>query len=457
MIHKILVVEDDAIVRDSLEVMLSEAGYEVRSVSDGPQALPLIQQESFQAIILDINLPTMNGLEVLNRIKSIPNAPPVIILTAYGSVQNAVAAMKAGAMDFLIKPCPAKELKSVLQNVISHSKSMSGDNVLTGSQPGSQDRLIGESAPMKEVMESIKKVAETDSNVFILGETGTGKNLVAWAIHNASKRSKQPFVKIDCAALPGELLESELFGHEPGAFTGATGRFIGKFEQAEGGTVFLDEISNLTLPTQAKLLNIIQDREFTRLKGTARIKVNIRLISATNQELEPLIKMGKFREDLFYRLDVVSVNLPSLKEHKEDIPLLCDYFLKKFNTLNQKNIKELAPEVLNALMNYNFPGNIRELANLIEQLVVMNKTDIIKMSDLPSKITRLPLTSLTMKPFPTPTIIAPSFKEAKKLSEKELIINALKETEGNKKKAAQVLKISRMALYNKIKEYNIQV
>lgn len=451
MNSKILIVEDDKIVRESLVTLLTKDGYEISAVSDGPDALELLQKQVFDAIILDINLPTMDGLEVLNRIKRIQDAPPVIMLTAHGSVQNAVAAMKSGAFDFLLKPCPPKELKSVLNNILSRSKNDVSHGKI-GTKSDNSVVIVGESAPMKKIMELVKKVAVTDANVFIFGETGTGKDLIARAVHNNSKRKEEPFIKIDCAVLPIELLESELFGHEQGAFTGAKERFIGKFEQADGGTVFLDEISNLTLVVQSKLLNVTQDREFTRLKGSTKIKINIRIISASNKELTHSIKDGKFREDLFYRLDVVGITLPPLRERKEDIPLLCNYFLNKFNKINQRNVKGIEPEALGLLTNYQWPGNVRELENLMEQLVVMIDSDIIKVSDLPSKITQF-----TLVAFGSESSQPSSLKESQKSSEIDMIIDALNKAGGNKKKAADILKISRVSLYNKIKEHNIKL
>lgn len=310
---------------------------------------------------------------------------------------------------------------------------------------------------MKKVIELVKKVAQTNSDIFIYGETGTGKDLIARAIHNESKRKNKPFVKIDCAILPSELLESELFGHEAGAFTGAKERLIGKFERAQEGTVFLDEISNLTLSAQAKLLNIIQDREFTRIGGKDKIKIDVRIISASNKDLNRLIKEGIFREDLWYRLEVVSIILPPLTERKEDIPLLASYFLKKFNAINQRNIKGIEPEALTAIMNYRFPGNIRELEHLIQRLVITNENEIIRLVDLPSKITQSQFLALDNKlsKVSKSSFLSADFDKAIKSLGADEIINALKECRGNKKKAAELLGISRMSLYNKIKQFNI--
>lgn len=454
MLPKILLVEDDQLVRESIEAILVKDGYQVRAVSDGPEALALIPKETFQAVILDINLPSLNGLEVLNQIKNRPGSPPVIILTAEGAVKTAVQAMKSGAADYLVKPCPSKELKTVLKLVVSHPRLVAESVRLAPIISGPDSigaGLVGESPAMQKVLALIKKVAASEANVFIIGETGTGKDLAARLIHRQSSRQSKPFVKIDCASLPSELLESELFGHERGAFTGATEQFIGKFEQGNGGTVFLDEISNLTMPVQAKLLNIIQDREFTRLKGTHKIKLDIRLISASNKDLHRAIKEGRFREDLFYRLDVVSLTLPPLRERKEDIPLLVDYFLEKFNQLNHQEIKKVEPPALEYLVSYDWPGNVRELANVIEQMVIMVDAATIAPKDLPSKITTygkdIPCFTLGAVPV--------SLKDAKKLSERETILNALKTTKGNKKKAAEILQISRVALHKKIKDYQI--
>ena len=450
---KILIVEDDKLVREALVDTLINAGYQVQSVSDGAESLPLIQRESFKVVILDLNLPTMGGLEVLAKVKQFPNAPPVIVLTAYGSVQNAVTAMKSGAADFLVKPCPMKELKTLLRSIVSSNKMDSAE----GLKISDSASIVGESKAMKKVIELVKKVAQTNSDIFIYGETGTGKDLIARAIHNESKRENKPFVKIDCAILPSELLESELFGHEAGAFTGAKERLIGKFEQAQGGTVFLDEISNLTLSAQAKLLNVIQDREFTRIGGKDKIKIDVRIISASNKDLNQLIKEGIFREDLWYRLEVVSIILPPLNERKEDIPMLADYFLKKFNAINHGNIKQIEPEALNAIMNYRFPGNIRELENLIQRLVVTNENETIRLVDLPSKITQsrfLSLDSKLSKIAKSDSLPLDFDKSIRSLGADE-IINALKECRGNKKKAAELLGISRMSLYNKIKQFNL--
>jgi DNA-binding NtrC family response regulator len=453
MTPKILVVEDDKLVRDALVDTLVSDGYQVKSVSDGAESVPMIQHELFNAVILDLNLPTMGGLEVLAKVKQLPNAPPVVVMTAYGSVQNAVTAMKLGAVDFLVKPCLMKELKMLLKGIVSGKKTESAN----GQKITDSASIIGESQTMKKIIGLVKRVAQTNSDIYIYGETGTGKDMIAKTIHNESTRKNKPFVKIDCAILPSELLESELFGHEAGAFTGAKERIIGKFEQAQGGTVFLDEISNLTLSAQAKLLNIIQDREFTRIGGRDKIKIDIRIISASNKDLTQMIKQGAFREDLWYRLEVVSISLPPLNERREDIPMLADYFLKKFNAINHKNIKAIETEAITAMINYRFPGNIRELENLIQRLVVTNEGEIIKFADLPSKINQSRFMVFDNKLSKTHNLdsLSPDIDKAIKSVDADEIINALKECRGNKKKAAEMLGISRMSLYNKIKQFNL--
>jgi len=449
----VLIVDDEAIVRNSLSEYLEAAGYAVLSATDAEEALALLRERGADIAILDVNLPGTSGMDLLNNIKQTYPAAGVVILTGYGTVEDAVEAMKRGADDYLVKPCSMEELKIVLSH-ISAQQALRDENTELRRQLEKRyglENIIGRSPEMQKVFERIEAVANSDANVLVFGETGTGKDLVAHAIHRRSARSGRPFVKVDCASLPETLLESELFGHERGAFTGATQSQAGRFEQADGGVLFLDEVGNLSHATQAKLLNVIQDREFTRLGGDRRINIDIRLVSATNIDLARAVEEGGFRRDLFYRINVVPIHIPPLRERAGDIPLLAMAFLERFSRENRREGLSISPEAMDRLCGYRWPGNVRELENIIERSVVLARSDEIGPSSLPSEI-GAPTAPITQKKFIRDDA---SLKDAVEEYEARIICAVLGEMGGSRERTAKRLGITRVTLYNKMKRYGL--
>jgi two-component system response regulator HydG len=394
---------------------------------------------------------TMDGLEALLEIRQISPLVPVIIMTAYASVQTAVGALKAGAFDYLTKPLDIEELKIVVAKGLEHYR-LQQENRFLKERLGDRfdfSRLVGRSHKMKELVDTLSLVAPSDATVLILGESGTGKEVVANAVHQNSLRVQHPFIKVSCAALPETLLESELFGHEKGAFTGAVARREGRFQLAHRGTIFLDEVGEMTLTTQTKLLRAIYEREFSPLGGTQTVKVDVRIIAATNRELIQDVQEGRFREDLFYRLNVISVTLPPLRERKEDIPELVMHFFAIYNRKNKKELKNISPKTMDLLCRYDWPGNIRELENCVERAVIMARQEIIVPEDLPNNIrVDLPGDEGELSLFPGISLAA---------MEKALILKTLQETGDNRTRAADILGINRRTLQNKLKEYGINL
>lgn len=383
-IDQILVADDDAVIRKGLLRILSAEGYEVETVSNGRAALERLEQKRFKLLVTDLKMPGMSGLEVLASIRTSQPELPVVLITGYAAIDNAVEAMKNGATDYLSKPFENDELVEKVRNAIETRAVLIDDICLRREMSETQgfDRLIGDSNEMKRLYQRIMQVAPTDSTVLITGESGTGKELVARAIHAHSPRRSQPFVAIDCTSLAESLLESELFGHVKGSFTGATQTKRGLFEVAEGGTLMLDEIGNISLTTQAKLLRVLQERVITPIGGTKPIAINIRLVAATNTNLQEMVKQGLFREDLIFRLNIIPIDLPPLRERKGDLMLLASQFLKRFAEENGKEIRGFSPDVIEQLENYDFPGNVRELENLIERAVVLSQSDLLQRQDL---------------------------------------------------------------------------
>ena len=458
--HKILVVDDEEIIRDSLAEWLTESGYEALTAPDGLQALDIIKQsrlgrdsavapQDIDIMIADLKMPGMDGLELLKKTKQLNPDLPIIIMTAYGTVNSAIEAMKSGAYDYLEKPfCPERG-EIIIKNILAHQTVLK-ENIALKKELAKKFRfeeLIGKSPKIEQVFELIRTVAKSNATVLIQGETGTGKELVARAVHAESLRHQGPYVSLNCAALPESLLESELFGHEKGSFTGAITQKKGKFEIADGGTIFMDEIGDISPNIQVHLLRVLQEKEFTRVGGNEVIKVDARVITSTNRDLKKRTEEGKFREDLYYRLNVVPINLPSLRERIEDIPLLAHYFLKKYNTENQKNISDFSPEVMDFFMKYNWPGNIRELENAIEYGVVLAKTEFIKMEHLPP---------ILRKSFQGEVTSTQTSNKTLQELEKQHILKILEETQWNYVQTAKTLGISRSTLYKKIQKYQIQ-
>jgi two-component system, NtrC family, response regulator AtoC len=442
---KILVVDDEAIVRDSLGDWLKDAGYHVLTAEDGHKALEVIDKEKPGIMIADLVMPGMDGIELMKRAKEQQPRIEVIIITAYASIPTAIAAMKEGAYDYIEKPF-SPERAELLVGKLSHYRELVEENISLRQRLEDHYRfenIIAKSSKMQRLIELIKVVGKSNATVLITGESGTGKELVARAIHAQSHRHNKSFVAVSCAALPESLLESELFGHEKGSFTGAYTQKKGKFEFANGGTLFLDEIGEMSANIQVHLLRVLEEKEFTRVGGNEPIRVDVRVISATNKDLRKAVENQEFREDLYYRLNVVNIELPPLRERQEDIPLLAEHFLHKFASENRKEVAGFAPDTMEFLLDYDWPGNVRELENAIERAVILAKDNLIAIADLPQK---------GMSPSRS-TAPGRKLKEV----EKDHILNTLRETGENYSEAARILGISRMTLYKKAKDYGVSV
>ncbi len=439
----ILIVDDEASVRDSLYQWFKADGYRVDTAEDATSALKKLQSNPWDIILLDIKMPGMDGIELQNRIKQIDNNIVTIIITAYASVDTAIQALKDGAFDYVTKPIDPDDLSRLIRNAIEKRRLVTENTQLRQQieELLLPDEVVGESPAMKKVMEMVNTVAKTDSTVMILGESGTGKELIARAIHSRSSRRYFPIITINCGAYPEGLLESELFGHEKGSFTGAMYLRKGKLEMADKGTLFLDEIGNISEKMQMDLLRVIETKKFTRLGGDKTIDVDFRVISATNKDLEKAIKDESFREDLYYRLNVFSIVLPPLRERKGDIPLIAKYFLTKYAQSMNKNVTDFSPQALEMFTAYDWPGNIREVRNVVERAMVVAKGNQIQVDDLSF-------------PFLTPSIVSEG--ESLEDVEKRQIEKVLNQTKGNIAQAADILKISRLTIYNKIEKYHLK-
>ncbi|MFN3739666.1 MAG: sigma-54-dependent transcriptional regulator [Thermodesulfovibrionales bacterium] len=450
MKEKILLIEDDPAMRLGMSHFLSSSGFVVKECDNGARAIEILKEYDFDIVITDLKLPGKDGLLILKEIKSRYPDTGVIIITAFAEVKTAVQAIKDGAFDYLAKPFSNEELLLVIERFFNFKRLEKEVQKLRETiEERGYNRLIGVSPKMKEVIDRIEAVATTDVPVLIQGESGTGKELVANAIHSKSHRRDKPYIKINCAAIPETLFESELFGHEKGAFTGAIETKKGKFELANGGTIFFDEIGDMPLGLQAKLLRVLEDSTITRLGGRESIKIDIRCIYATSKNLKDLIKEGKFREDLYYRINVIPIHIPPLRERKEDIPHLIEHFLKYFQQKYSKTGLSFSPSAYEALLSYDFPGNVRELKHAIERAVLLSNSEVIDIKSLPEEIlpeTRIEDNCLSSKL---------SLQECLHSIEKKLIITTLKETGGRKIEAAKRLGISRKVLWKKIKEYGI--
>jgi len=440
---KILVVDDEPIVRESLRDWLSDSGHNVLIADNGPQALELIEKERPGIALVDLVMPGMNGIDLLKKAKELSPEIEVIIITAYGSIPTAIDAVKQGAYDYIEKPfCPEKA-ELLIDKLLEHRRLVE-ENICLHQRLEDRYRfenIIAKSRRMQQVIEIIRVVAKSSATVLITGGSGTGKELVARAIHVQSDRRSRPFVAVSCAALPESLLESELFGHEKGAFTGAYAQRKGKFEAANKGTLFLDEIGEMSANIQVHLLRVLEEREFTRVGGNDLIKVDVRVICATNKDMKKAIGCGQFREDLYYRLNVMTIELPPLRDRKEDIPLLAQHFLRKFAVENQKCIEGFSSDAMDFLLTYEWPGNIRQLENAIERAVILRENSQIELEDL------RPESFLA-------TEIASPGRDLRDV-EKNHIVSVLSQCDGNFSKAARTLGISRATLYNKIKAYGI--
>ncbi len=450
--NTILVVDDDLAHRTMLKTLLSGWGYECFEAADGAEAVEAVHERPFDLVLMDIRMARVSGLEALGEIKTFNPAIPVILMTAYGSVETAVEALKKGAYDYVTKPLDFDELRLALVRAMEHSRLKEENRLLRESLGAHFDRrnLISHSPAMTRLLETVAQVAPSEATVLITGESGTGKEMIAGAIHFNSLRREGPFIKINCAAITETLLESELFGHEKGAFTGADRRKEGKFRQADGGTIFLDEVSEMSLAMQVKLLRVLQEREITRVGGEEVIPVDVRVIAATNRDLLQEISTGRFREDLFYRLNVVTLHIPPLRERREDIPLLAKYFLEAFSEKNHKSIKGFTPQAMDRLLKYAWPGNIRELMNAVERAVVLSRSsEYLDESDL------TPLFPSSSASLRDETAEAPSGPLPLDEVEKATILKTLEQTGGNKSEAARRLGITRRTLHQKLKKYGV--
>ena len=452
---KILVADDELSMREFLEILLKKEGHEVACAADGEEAFSRFQAEPFDLVLSDIKMPKIDGLDLLRRVKERRPNMAVIMITAYASPEDAIAAMKAGAYDYLTKPFKLKEIKSVIRNALAKPAGPAEDKA----PAGIFCNLVSHSPEMLKVFNLIRQVGPTKTNVFISGESGTGKELVARAIHQNSPRIKQPFVTINCSAIPDNLMESELFGHVKGAFTGAVASKKGLFEMAHGGTIFLDEIGDLSPVIQVKLLRVIQEREFMRVGDTETISVDVRLISATNKNLEQEVIEEKFREDLYYRLNVVHLRLPPLRERTEDIPLLAQFFLEKYSRDLGKDVRSISSYALDILMKYHFPGNVRELENIIERSVALENSNIILPDSLAlSEHKKDGQREGKKEGIPSLRLTAAGMDLEKELSnlEKDLILQALDLSHGVIKRAAELLHLSFRSMRWKIQKYGLR-
>ncbi|MDX2149991.1 MAG: sigma-54 dependent transcriptional regulator [Bryobacteraceae bacterium] len=445
---RILIVDDEPNIRQSLSGVLEDEGFDVSSCEDGEGCLEEIRRRTYDVVLLDIWLPGMDGIEVLSRIHELPfdEQPAVVMISGHGSVDAAVRATKLGAFDFLEKPLTIEKVNVVVKNAV-HQRRMELELQRLKHDGSNRPVIIGESVPMKALRQQMKLMAATNGRVLIYGESGTGKELVARAIHLSSARASEAFVEVNCAAIPEELIESELFGHRKGSFTGASDDKIGKFQKADGGTLFLDEVGDMSLKTQAKVLRALEEQRFEPVGAHSSVQVDVRVVAATNKNLEEEIERGNFREDLFYRLNVIPFYVPPLRERTEDIPLLADYFLKEFTTNYGRKAKELTADAYQVLAEYSWPGNVRELRNLMERIVIMNPQIRIDVRHIPLAPARRS-TDRGVDRFG-------SLQEVRAAAEREYILKKLEETHGNITRTAELLGLERSNLYRKMKTLGI--
>ena len=448
---KILIVDDEPYMRESLQEILSEIGYLCEGCANGSEALDQLEKDSFDLVISDVKMPNMNGIDFLKELRNRGNDIPFLLITAFATVQQAVQAIKKGAEDYLTKPFDPELLIEKIEKILGCTDKEENLPI-----PGNKIDFIGESPKIKQIYQLVKTIAPTSSTVLIEGESGTGKELIANAIYKYSKRRNEPFIKVNCAAIPNALLESELFGHVKGAFTGAIKDKKGKFKLAHKGTIYLDEIGDMELPLQAKILRVIQERELTRVGSEEVETVDVRIIAATNIDLRQAVGQNDFREDLFYRLNVINIAVPPLRERKEDIPDLVSFFVNKFNNLFGKQIKGVESETMRILVNYNWPGNIRELENALERAVILTSGDKIIKSSLPEQICPSVAAADSRIGLSISSTKKSSFHVAKNQFEKVIVEKALEEAQGNVSRAAQLLGISRHSLRYQIEKLGLK-
>lgn len=450
MVPRILIVDDEPSHRKMLETVLTAEGYKIRQADDGQSAIAAVEERFYDLILMDVRMTRLDGIEALKQIKEISPGIPVIIMTAYGSVDTAVNALKSGAYDYLTKPLNIDELKILVSKALRYHQ-LEQENILLKKRVKDRfdfSNIIGQSTAMTKLLEITAMVAPSEATVLITGESGTGKELIANAIHQNSTRCEKPLIKVNCAALPETLLESELFGHEKGAFTGALKSRRGRFQLAHGGSIFLDEIGEMAMATQAKILRVLQEREFEPIGNSNTVQVDTRVITATNRNLKEDIQNGRFREDLYFRINVITLNVPSLRDRQQDICLLADFFLNQYAEKNHRLIKGFTPRATDLLMRYDWPGNVRELENVVERAVIMARGDMISPAEFSETLQALEEEAGT-------TAIDLTSGRLLKDVEKEMILRTLEETKGNRTHAAKILGISRRTLQLKLKEYGI--
>jgi two-component system, NtrC family, nitrogen regulation response regulator NtrX len=446
--RKILVVDDEPGIRQSLGGVLEDEGYAVAAAASGEECLEMLAGADYELVLLDIWLPGMDGMEVLQRIQEIPigERPMVVVISGHGSIEAAVRATKLGAFDFLEKPLSIGKVTVVAKNALEY-RTLAIENSRLRGDSGSRYRIIGESVPMKALRQQLGLMAGTNGRVLIFGESGTGKELVAHALHAMSPRVAEPFVDVNCAAIPEELIESELFGHSRGSFGNGQESKVGKFQKANGGTIFLDEVGDMSLRTQAKVLRALEEQRFEPVGAGESVQVDVRVVASTNKNLEEEIERGNFREDLFYRLNVIPFFVPPLRDRREDIPLLADHFLKEFTTAYGRKAKELTPEAYQVLTEYHWPGNVRELKNLIERIVILNPQVRVDARHIPLNASR--------RQQDRPLDRFGSLQEVREAAEREYILKKLEETNGNVSRTAELLGLERSNLYRKMKTLGI--
>ncbi|GMQ79786.1 MAG: sigma-54-dependent response regulator transcription factor ZraR [Thermodesulfobacteriota bacterium] len=447
---KIMVVDDETEHLKMLEAVLSAEGYEVHLADDGVSAIASVEEQFFDIVLMDVRMNRVGGIEALKRVKDISPEIPVIMMTAYASVGTAVDALKSGAYDYLTKPLDIDELKILVKKTLRH-RQLEQENIYLKERLKDRydfSNIIGQSPAMQELFEIMSLAAPSDATLLIIGESGTGKELIANAVHQNSPRRDESLIKVNCAALPDTLLESELFGHEKGAFTGALKSKKGRFHLAHKGSIFLDEIAEMAPTTQAKILRVLQEREFEPIGSQNTVKVDTRVIAATNKNLEEEIQKGRFREDLYFRINVVPLNVPPLRSRREDIPLLADFFLKKYTGKNRKLVKGFVPRAMDLLMRFEWPGNVRELENMVERAVIMTRSDMITPEEFPDTLRSLGHEEQSSN---VDLSAGRSLKEV----EREMILRTLEMTGGNRTHASRILGISRRTLQLKLKDYGI--
>ncbi len=471
MKNRILVIDDEAAIRDSLRMILEYENYEFAGASNGQDGLAQIQRERPDLVLLDIKMPAMDGMEVLRKIKTVDETLPVVMISGHGTTATAVEAIRSGAIDFLDKPLSSERVIVTIQNTLSQSQLRKENRELKLAME-SRYEIVGSSPALRRVLEAVQRAAPTNATVMLLGESGVGKELVARTIHRNSPRAGQRFIQVNCAAIPEELIESELFGHEKGSFTGATEKQIGKFEQADRGTIFLDEVGDMSPKTQAKVLRVLQEQEVERLGSARTIKVDVRVIAATNKNLEEAIQRGEFREDLFFRLNVIPIQVPPLRERRDDIPQLVQHFAKRISEEHNLKPRRFEPRAMEALQRYRWRGNIRELRNTVERLMIMAPDDLIRVEDLPTEVRGVSPSPASPSDAPalaqpaagaggsaTSTSATPApgtLREFKEAAERAFLVEKLRENNWNISKTAEALDTPRSNLYKKLEQYGIK-